>query len=528
MEFKIRGENVLLTTHKTYCEVGEQNGLQAVSLYSPFLKFSTECEKRGPVPRAFIIRNIFRFAHRVVGILMDVEYVDSTGVKVTHTVHLTDQSPAVLLPVIHVGEKAYALLIRHRRIATSMKLVTEAITGMVGPNGEFSCKEHERALEKVGVQLSSSQLISERTFTIGGDEEGALGYHFYTMRMARTTEELAPLLVSSGGSKTTIDQGSSGSTSVLEPRLYAVPISEVNECGDAKATLATCLISLFSGRELGDTPASISKEVPNPPTVEKVKANMFHNVELSGALSHSFLEEKKESMLHSQSQNISSTIPEVSSLQGPGKEEKPVEEKIPTNVSEMRSDEIPPSPDTENRSNGFTVSPNAISEKPENHIVIEGMNPASEAGARATTDGGPLRSSQFIDDLPAPKGANQALQEQADQQRIWEEEQKKDQWNSHAPEGYALPSGDADDNLLPYHSEGIRNAHLEEEVHDEVTDTRVSESEYRETDEGSLPFDEEADGIHYNYQEGGVEWEESLEEGTEEEEEEEEEEYEEY
>lgn len=292
MEFKICEKNVLLTTHKTYCEVDEQNGLQAVFHYSPFQKFSSECEKRGPVPKAFIIRNIFRLAHRVVGVLMDVEYIDSTGMKVTHTVHLTDQPPAVLLPIINVGEKTYALLVNHRRVATGMKTVTEAITGVVGPNDEFSCKEHENALEKAGFQLSLSEVMTKRTFTIGGDEEGTVGYTFYTMRVARTLEEISPFLLSPVGSKPINDAGSSRSNSVLDPRLCAIPLSEVYGCGDAKASLAMCLLSLPRGILTDEAHASTPSVGFNIPVAQKTeKENMFHNVRQSGAIARGITED---------------------------------------------------------------------------------------------------------------------------------------------------------------------------------------------------------------------------------------------
>lgn len=225
MEIKIRDKDVLLTTHKTYCEREEVKGLQAVSQYPPFLKYVAECETRGPAPRAIIIRNIFRFAHRVVGVVADVEYTDSAGKKLCQTVNLADEAPAILLPVIEAGGKKFAVLVHHRRLATGMSATDEAITGLVGLTGEFT-SEHNEAVASLGFDLASATKL-QRTYTIG--DEGSQPYTIYTVAMSRGSEEEVKGLLEKGDG--------------LAPQLFAVPVTDVHTLGDSKAALANFLVN---------------------------------------------------------------------------------------------------------------------------------------------------------------------------------------------------------------------------------------------------------------------------------------------
>eukprot|EP00796_Vickermania_ingenoplastis_P001854 gene1854-1133_t len=225
MEIKIRDKDVLLTTHKTYCEPEEVKGLQAVSQYAPFQKYVADCSARGPAPRAFIVRNIFRFAHRVVGVVLEVEYVDSTGKKLSQTVNLTDQPPAILMPIIQIGDKKYAVLVRQRRLATGLEATDEAITGAVGLSGEFS-SDHNEAVEALGFSLSAAKPLP-RSYTIG--EDGNLAYTIYTTSIEKQDEvQIAELLEKGDG---------------MSPRLFAVPVTDVIRLGDSKAALAACVVT---------------------------------------------------------------------------------------------------------------------------------------------------------------------------------------------------------------------------------------------------------------------------------------------
>lgn len=226
MELNIGGKTVLLTTHKTYCEVDEVNGLRAVSQYGPFQQYVAQCEANGPIPSAFILRNIFRYAHRVVGVVMDVELKDETGKNliVSQTVNLTERLPAVMLPIVEIGTKKYAMLLHHRRLATGLSAVDEALCGVVDIDGSFS-SEYNEMLTTAGFDLSQATALP-RKCVVGG--EGSLAYTFFTMSITRQDEvQVAELL----------DKGDGTS-----PRLFLTPIDDVHGLGDAKASLAAYLV----------------------------------------------------------------------------------------------------------------------------------------------------------------------------------------------------------------------------------------------------------------------------------------------
>lgn len=229
MEVKIREKDVLLTTHKSYCEVDETKGLLAVSQYGPFLKYIEECEKRGPVPHALIVRNIFRSAHRVVGVVAEIEYVDQTGHKLSQTVNLTDRPPAVLLPVISIeketGVERFVLLVHQRQISTGMAAVTEAISGIVGLNGEF-CSIHNNDLVKAGLDLDTIKAYPQ-TYTMGNG--GDLPCTFFSVvYQCKDTAEIEKYKVQGDG---------------LKPQLVAVPLQDVLSCGDLKAAMAQSILA---------------------------------------------------------------------------------------------------------------------------------------------------------------------------------------------------------------------------------------------------------------------------------------------
>lgn len=224
MEIDVGGKDVLLTTHKTYRVEDDVNAIQCLKEYAPFLQFIAACAERGPVPRAIILRNIIRIAHRIISVLADVEYMDSTGARETQPLLLVAAQPVILLPVATATDGVrYGILLQHRRLAYGMTMPREAFVGVEANSSVQLEANHASMLAEVGVNLNQAQPIGQPLYTVGND--GSLTYRVYKAEATLSDEQLQALV-----------QGCS------EGPLTAVPLSAILSTADAKACLAASLL----------------------------------------------------------------------------------------------------------------------------------------------------------------------------------------------------------------------------------------------------------------------------------------------
>ncbi|KAH9589366.1 hypothetical protein LSM04_007489 [Trypanosoma melophagium] len=223
MEVLIGERAVLLTTHKTYRDDGEDS-VRAVAGYTPFRTYVDTCTKSGPVPSAFLIRNIRRIAQRVVGVIMDVECDTQSG-KVVQTVDLCDSSPVILLPIATVNNTRYAFLVRQRRVSAGCKYTLEAMCGtetednaFIGPNDEL--------LSALGFDLKQVFALSPSRYTLGN--EGTVLYKVCSVNATLSPETLQELQ--------SVPEN-------VDTLLTPVSLEEVlGNVNDAKASLAASLL----------------------------------------------------------------------------------------------------------------------------------------------------------------------------------------------------------------------------------------------------------------------------------------------
>ncbi|KEG14170.1 hypothetical protein DQ04_00591110 [Trypanosoma grayi] len=223
MEVLIGNREVLLTTHKTYRDDGE-GGVRSVAAYTPFCNYLAACAEHGPMPSAFIVRNIRRIAQRVVGVIMDVECETQSG-KVVQTVDLCDSTPVVLLPIAIVNDTKYALLVRQRRVSAGCKFTVEAFCGAEDCDGTITWTNGE-LLTRLGFDLNSVEVLSQVKYTVGN--EGTAPYKVCSASVLMAPE---------------IFQGVQESAKGAETSFIAVPLEEVMfAVSDAKAGLAASLV----------------------------------------------------------------------------------------------------------------------------------------------------------------------------------------------------------------------------------------------------------------------------------------------
>ncbi|KAK7199045.1 hypothetical protein NESM_000872700 [Novymonas esmeraldas] len=223
MEVVVEQQHVLLTTHKTYSEVGELHSLRAFAQYPPLRAYLTKCAASGPMPSAVVVRRLERVAHRITGAVVDLVYAAESGggVGTTQALRLGNTDPAVLLPVLVVDGRRHAVLARQAQVSQGLAVVPSAIRGTVGASGEFVGAAHASALECVGLRIAEATPLSPASFTIGSEGEPAV--RLFTVVASCDAEGVQRL-----------QQQSSD--------LTLVALEDVFAAGDAAASLAVSLL----------------------------------------------------------------------------------------------------------------------------------------------------------------------------------------------------------------------------------------------------------------------------------------------
>jgi hypothetical protein len=182
MELAVDGRTVLLATHKTYCEGEELQTLRAISQYHPLLSYLQSCAERGALPTAIVVRRLYRIAHRIHGAEVDVVYEDATRHSTTaYVVQLSNLHPALLMPVVAVNGKRYALLAQESTLSQGLRPVVTCIRGCVDDAGRFDATAHAAALSALGVSYADAKPLSSQKFTIGNEGEPPLRVYSMTL-----------------------------------------------------------------------------------------------------------------------------------------------------------------------------------------------------------------------------------------------------------------------------------------------------------------------------------------------------------
>ncbi|KAG5481769.1 hypothetical protein CUR178_07122 [Leishmania enriettii] len=221
MELVVGQKRVLLTTHKTYSEADELHSLRAFVRYAPLCTYLAECATNGPVPDAVVVRRLERVAHRITGAIVDLVYRDAcSSSSTTRALRLSNTCPAVLLPVVCVQGRRYAVLAQQALVPQGLAVVTMAMRGVVNAEGDFASDTYASALAEVGIRLEDATLISSTPFTIGNEGEPAI--RLFTVKATWDAEQAEQLREN--------------------PKLALVALKDVFAAGDAAASLAVSLM----------------------------------------------------------------------------------------------------------------------------------------------------------------------------------------------------------------------------------------------------------------------------------------------
>ncbi|KAG5481124.1 hypothetical protein LSCM1_06805 [Leishmania martiniquensis] len=221
MELTVGQKQVLLTTHKAYSEADELHSLRAFAKYPPLCTYLAQCTENGPIPDAVVVRRLERVAHRITGATVDLLYGDArSSILTTRVLRLSDARPAVLVPIVAVEGRRYAVLAQQAVVPQGLAVVKMAIRGVVDAEGAFASAAYASALAEVGLRLADAKPIKPTAFTIGN--EGEPPTHLFTVSAAWDAEQAEKLR--------------------QNPKLALVAFKDVFTAGDAAASLAVSLM----------------------------------------------------------------------------------------------------------------------------------------------------------------------------------------------------------------------------------------------------------------------------------------------
>jgi hypothetical protein len=171
MELRVGGNEVLLTLHAAYVTDDDTAHLQQVARFKPLLDYLTEYKPAGDVYiSAMIVTNVTFIANRVASVVVDVDLKNkATKESLVQTLALSDDVPVVVLPVLSVGTKHYAMLVTRPAVAIGGEAIVEAFAGAFNKDGSFNATDSD-LLSDVGFP------VSEKTCTALTAEEVSLGH----------------------------------------------------------------------------------------------------------------------------------------------------------------------------------------------------------------------------------------------------------------------------------------------------------------------------------------------------------------
>lgn len=241
MEIALPSQVVLLSVHRTYKDMDEENCLQAVVEFEPFQAYLRQlADEPSAAPRAFVIRHIQRVAQRVVSVIADVEYVDASGTKTTQVVRWTDEKPAVLLPVVIAQGRSYGVLSMRRLNGTSEPLNSAAFSGTLHTDGSFHF-DYAADLSKLGFDLRAIRPVNSHAYTVGDEPTTPVS----VLTVSTTVPDIQAIhsliddVHKSPGSH---DAAHSLDADNKDAPITVLPLEKVAELGDMCTSLAASLL----------------------------------------------------------------------------------------------------------------------------------------------------------------------------------------------------------------------------------------------------------------------------------------------
>jgi hypothetical protein len=165
MEYRVGGTEVLLTLDKAYVAEDDTALLQQVSRFKPLVDYLTTFKPQDSVVSVLTINNVTTIAGRIASIRGRITLKHKvTKETQTEALALSDESRAVVLPVLSVGTAQYAALVRRPRLAIGGALITEAFEGTFAKEDGAFVAEGSELLKALGFHITDktcSALSSE-------------------------------------------------------------------------------------------------------------------------------------------------------------------------------------------------------------------------------------------------------------------------------------------------------------------------------------------------------------------------------
>jgi hypothetical protein len=230
MEFRVGGNEVLLSLDRAYIAEDDTALLQQISRFKPLVDYLTTFKPQDFVVSTLTVTNVSIIAGRISAVRGVVTLKrKSTKATQAEPLFLSDQQPAIVLPVITVGARHFAVLISRPRLAIGGAPITEAFEGTFGEDGAFQT-EGADLLHALGLQITekSCSTLSSDDISIG--DSGAPPFKVLRATKVFTEQSFNDAMQSTIASEDGLS------------RLVVVPMDEVAAAStDLKANVAASL-----------------------------------------------------------------------------------------------------------------------------------------------------------------------------------------------------------------------------------------------------------------------------------------------
>ena len=172
MEYRVGGNEVLLTLDRAYVADDDTALLQQVSRFKPLVDYLTTFKPQNVTVSTLTITNVQQIAGRVAAVrgMLTVKHKETKD-TITQPLVLADEAPSVVLPVITVGQKHYAVLVRRPRLPVGGAEVTEAFEGTFRKEDGAFVAEGAELLKALGLQVTDKtcSALSNDDVTLGNE-----------------------------------------------------------------------------------------------------------------------------------------------------------------------------------------------------------------------------------------------------------------------------------------------------------------------------------------------------------------------
>ena len=228
MELRVGGNEVYLSMHSDNVCDDKAGTLQQVSKFKPLVDYLTKFHPTEFSIAAMTVRNVRWVAQRIVSVVVDVKFTGKNRQSMVRSVLLSEETIHVVLPVLVVGDKSYAVLLSSPHVLLGGANINEAFSGIFLKDGTFEC-EYAELLKRADLHVTDRACTALTAEDVSLDSDRSV--RLMQFPKVLTQREFAATF------------SDAGLPHVGDASLVVCPLSEVtSKTTDLKALLAASMI----------------------------------------------------------------------------------------------------------------------------------------------------------------------------------------------------------------------------------------------------------------------------------------------